>query len=169
MRPTTIGETFLVDLGQDIDAPAKDVTAAETYGDLTARIVFNTLTLPFIHLHFRCFSRFGPGWREDHQPSAGDGEFVLAPAVMALPKDHNLILAGFDPDPEDLDPARTTGSASGYVGLLYTGLVRLNPNLAVEPDLAERWTVNPDGTVYTFTLREGLKVTLMVLHSRFKM
>jgi oligopeptide transport system substrate-binding protein len=154
--PTTIGETFLVDLGQDIEAPAKDVTAAESFGDLTARIVFNTLNFrSYIFIFVASPDSVQAGERTINRLL--ETVSLFSPQPFGLPKDHNLILAGFDPDPEDLDPARTTGSASGYVGLLYTGLVRLNPNLAVEPDLAERWAVNPDGTVYTFTLREGLK------------
>jgi ABC-type transport system substrate-binding protein len=34
--------------------------------------------------------------------------------------------------------------------------VQLSPDLQVLPDLAERWDVSADGSVYTFTLREGL-------------
>ncbi|MGI9253848.1 MAG: ABC transporter substrate-binding protein, partial [Thermomicrobiales bacterium] len=57
-----------------------------------------------------------------------------------------------------LDPA-TASDAQGFtaVGLLYGGLVRLNADLLVEPDLAESWTVSDDGMAYTFTLREGAK------------
>ncbi len=76
--------------------------------------------------------------------------------LFGLPKDETLVLLGGDPLPRDLDPARTTGSAAGYIGLLYSGLVRLSPNLQVVPDLAESWVINADGTEYTFTLREGL-------------
>jgi ABC-type transport system substrate-binding protein len=65
-------------------------------------------------------------------------------------------MLGGDPDPEDLDPATTYGSAQGYVGHLYSGLVRLSPQLQIEPDLAGEWDISPDGRVYTFTLRSGL-------------
>jgi ABC-type transport system substrate-binding protein len=40
--------------------------------------------------------------------------------------------------------------------MLFAGLVRLNPELEIVPNLAESWEVNPDGTIYTFTLRDGL-------------
>jgi peptide/nickel transport system substrate-binding protein len=42
---------------------------------------------------------------------------------------------------------------------IYSGLVRSDPNggSRLEPSLAQRWTVSPDGKTYTFTLRPGLK------------
>ncbi|WP_420632310.1 peptide ABC transporter substrate-binding protein [Candidatus Leptofilum sp.] len=76
--------------------------------------------------------------------------------LYGLNRDETLLLLSGDPFLASLDPARTTGSAAGYVGLLYSGLVRLTPDLQIVPDLAERWDVSEDGTVYTFTLREGL-------------
>ncbi len=76
--------------------------------------------------------------------------------LFGLERDETLVLLGGDPFPSSLDPALQTGSAAGYIGLLYSGLVKLDPNLQVVPDLAENWQVNEDGTVYTFTLRDGL-------------
>ena len=76
--------------------------------------------------------------------------------VFGLPRSETLLLLGNEPEEEDLDPAQTTGSAEGYVGLLYSGLVRLAPDMQILPDLAESWAVSPDGLVYTFTLRENL-------------
>ncbi len=42
---------------------------------------------------------------------------------------------------------------------VYNGLVRQKPGSLseVEPDLAERWTVSPDNTVFTFHLRSGVR------------
>ena len=76
--------------------------------------------------------------------------------VFGFPRNETLLLFGFEPEAEDLDPALATGSADSYVGLLYSGLVRLTPELQIAPDLAESWVVSPDGLVYTFTLRAGL-------------
>lgn len=42
------------------------------------------------------------------------------------------------------------------ISLVYAGLTRLNENGVPFPDLAQTWTVSPDGTLYTFTLRPGL-------------
>ena len=41
--------------------------------------------------------------------------------------------------------------------LLYSSLVRLNPALELEPDLALSWEANDDLTQWTFALREGVK------------
>jgi peptide/nickel transport system substrate-binding protein len=40
--------------------------------------------------------------------------------------------------------------------LVFAGLTRLDENGVPFPDLAQTWTISPDGTVYTFTLRRGL-------------
>jgi oligopeptide transport system substrate-binding protein len=57
--------------------------------------------------------------------------------------------------PFTLDPARASDSASiNVVEQLFVGLVDVDDETAeVRPELATGWTVSPDGTVYTFTLR----------------
>jgi ABC-type transport system substrate-binding protein len=77
--------------------------------------------------------------------------------VYGLDRRETLVQLGGDPDPEDLDPAQAQGSADEYVGHLFSGLVRLSPQLQIQADLAESWAVSPDGKTYTFTLRPGLK------------
>jgi oligopeptide transport system substrate-binding protein len=77
--------------------------------------------------------------------------------LLGYDRDDTLVLLGGEPLPRSLDPASQTGSAAGYVGLLYSGLVKLSPDMQVVPDLAEHWEVSGDGTVYTFTLRDDLK------------
>lgn len=62
----------------------------------------------------------------------------------------------FGAEPRTLDPAlvRYTVSAE-YVVEIFSGLVSLDSDLRVVPDLAESWEVSPDGRSYTFFLREG--------------
>ena len=55
--------------------------------------------------------------------------------------------------PPTLDPAMVQDSTSAeYVVHLFSGLVVLDRNLEVTPDIAERWDISDDGTVYTFHL-----------------
>lgn len=61
-------------------------------------------------------------------------------------------------DPLTLDPALATDTTSvTVIEQLFIGLVDLDDDTAeVRPELATSWTVSPDGTVYTFTLRSDV-------------
>ena len=43
------------------------------------------------------------------------------------------------------------------VSLVFTGLTRADAKGRIQPDLATRWSVSPDGLVYTFTLRADVR------------
>ena len=61
-------------------------------------------------------------------------------------------------DPPTLDPHLTSDTtSSGIVVEIFSGLVTLNADLQLIPDLAESWEINDDGTVYIFHLRENAK------------
>ena len=61
-------------------------------------------------------------------------------------------------DPPTLDPHQTTDNISGaLVNELYSGLVTLDLDLNVVPDLAETVDVSADGRTYTFNLRADAK------------
>jgi ABC-type transport system substrate-binding protein len=61
-------------------------------------------------------------------------------------------------DPRSLDPALSTDVPTGRaVAYLFDGLTRFDPEAKLEPALAERWEVSPDGLVYTFHLRRGVQ------------
>ncbi|HPH97698.1 MAG TPA: peptide ABC transporter substrate-binding protein [Anaerolineaceae bacterium] len=77
--------------------------------------------------------------------------------LFGLDPDETLFLAGYGTAGDDLDPALSSDSAQGFVGYLFSGLVRLDSSLQIVPDLAESWSVSSDGTVYTFKLKPGLK------------
>ena len=82
---------------------------------------------------------------------------LFRPQPFGLPRGQTLVQVGGDPDAKYLDPALSSSSADDYSGLLYSGLVKLSPDLKIVPGLAEKWTTSPDGTVYTFTLWANLK------------
>ena len=62
-----------------------------------------------------------------------------------------------DTIPTNLDP-QVASAASDVIACenLYSGLVRKNSDGEIVPDLAESWTVSPDGKTYTFQLKDGL-------------
>ena len=68
-----------------------------------------------------------------------------------------LRLPGSD-DPRTLDPAKVNDTNAGaYVAEIFSGLVTLDKNLKVQPDIAERWDVSEDRKTYTFYLRKEIK------------
>ena len=61
-------------------------------------------------------------------------------------------------DPTTLDPHLAADVSSGVIVVeVFGGLVTLDRNLKVVPDLAEKWTVSKDGKTYTFSLRRNAK------------
>jgi oligopeptide transport system substrate-binding protein len=83
------------------------------------------------------------------------GKEELTIQSLGINRDQALVFLGDLPDSHQLDPATTYGSAGDVVGQVFSGLVRLTPQIEVVPDLAENWQVSPDGSVYTFTMRSG--------------
>jgi peptide/nickel transport system substrate-binding protein len=82
---------------------------------------------------------------------------TAAPAA-GQPKRGGILKVGLQADPTSLDPQKTSLTALFHVTEhIYSLLVRLKPDLTVEPDLAEKWDISPDGKTYTFTLRKGVK------------
>jgi peptide/nickel transport system substrate-binding protein len=69
------------------------------------------------------------------------------------------IVMGMAVEPTGLDPTIAAPVAIGQVTWqnIYQGLVRLDRDGKVQPQLAESWTVAPDGLTYTFKLRANAK------------
>src|SRR5215471_10294984 len=67
-------------------------------------------------------------------------------------------------EPDSLDPhGSTIGQSQSISRFLYRGLTKFAvkdgkvTTAEVEPDLAESWTISPDGTQWTFKLRRGVQ------------
>lgn len=72
--------------------------------------------------------------------------------------EENVFRIAFPADILTLNPFTATDLRSIWVlGLIYEPLVALSPDLRVVPWLAERWEVSPDGKVYTFYLKRGVR------------
>src|SRR3954454_1375604 len=66
-----------------------------------------------------------------------------------------LVMAqGADPNPV---PGNIDGSAGTVLsGLVYQGLIYVDKDRNIKPQLAESWDASPDGTSFTFHLRNGV-------------
>ncbi len=83
----------------------------------------------------------------------------LAGAAPAVADPKTSVVIGMSIEPTGLDPTVAAPVAIGQVTWqnIYQGLVRLDRHGAVQPQLAESWTVSPDGLTYTFALRRGVR------------
>jgi len=91
------------------------------------------------------------------------GAALLAPGMLAgpgradTPRQGGTLRIGADADPIGLDPTKLAAFSSwDFTALLYSGLLRWNAEMQIEPDLATGFE-QPDPTTYIFTLRQGVK------------
>ncbi|MFA5374570.1 MAG: peptide ABC transporter substrate-binding protein [Dehalococcoidia bacterium] len=90
--------------------------------------------------------------------------FVVAAVIMLLPygcsgtgetDSGNEVLVMYRGSPSTLDPANCADSTvASYMVEIFSGLVTLDSDLEVVPDIAESWNVSQDGMTYTFHLRD---------------
>jgi peptide/nickel transport system substrate-binding protein len=84
---------------------------------------------------------------------------VAMTAGFASAQPRDSVTLGMALEPPNLDPTTNAAQAIREVTLynVYEGLVRMDRRGALQPLLAERWTVSQDGLTYTFTLRQGVR------------
>jgi peptide/nickel transport system substrate-binding protein len=83
--------------------------------------------------------------------AVGDGAAVAQPA--------GTLVVGLVAEPVNLDPAQVTDFNSNRVGrrIVEPLLTFAEETTQLVPNLAESWTIAPDGLQYTFKLRRGVK------------
>jgi peptide/nickel transport system substrate-binding protein len=85
----------------------------------------------------------------------------LGGVALGQPAPENQITIAFDVSiaPTFLDPAETPGIGTPFVFLyaMHDALIKPLPGNNMAPCLAQSWTESPDGLVYEFKLREGLR------------
>ena len=83
---------------------------------------------------------------------------LQAPALAGTPISGGTIRAALTASAPTLDPHSGTHLAIREVGLhIFESLLTFDAKFQIVPQLAERWEASPDGKVYTFTLRKGVK------------
>ncbi|WP_231695304.1 ABC transporter substrate-binding protein [Ottowia caeni] len=87
------------------------------------------------------------------------GAALLASAVFAqAPRSGGTLNLIVNPEPPGINLGNSKLGPSSFVGSkIYEGLISLSPKLEPIPRLAQSWTISPDGKVYTFKLRPGVK------------
>src|SRR5499426_3079233 len=81
----------------------------------------------------------------------GGGSAIAQPA--------GTLVVGLVAEPVNLDPAQVTDFNSNRVGrrIVEPLITFAEESTKLEPNLAESWTISPDGLQYTFKLRKGVK------------
>jgi len=82
---------------------------------------------------------------------------LLLAGCSSEPAGDQLVVA-IPTDPDGFHPHQSVAAASAEIAFnIYEGLVKAAPDGSIVPALATEWEISPDGMVYTFTLRDGVK------------
>ena len=89
------------------------------------------------------------------------GAFAVLPAFgpEAWAQAKDKVVIGMSLEPPVLDPNLNAAAAIREITYqnIFESLARIDRSGAIIPGLAESWTISPDGLVYTFKLRSGVK------------
>lgn len=87
---------------------------------------------------------------------------LAAPAIaqQQAPRYGGVLAFNLTGSPPNFDPfASASGTVMGVLAPCYNGLIRYDPMDPdkIIPDLAESWTISPDGKTYTFKMLSGVR------------
>ncbi len=84
-------------------------------------------------------------------------ESVNRSLMVKVPLRGGSISEGIVGSPRFINPVLATSPADeDMVALVYSGLMRENPDGSITPDLAANYTMSKDGLTYTFTLKNNI-------------
>jgi len=87
----------------------------------------------------------------------GGREPTDTPPEIIIGGQRDPVLHLLGADPPTLDPHRATDATSAsYIVEIFSGLVTIDQDLNVVPDIAKSWDISDDGLVYTFHLRDDV-------------
>ena len=67
----------------------------------------------------------------------------------------DMLIIGVENEAVKINPAYSEDH-DAVIGLIFSGLVRFDENMKVQPDLAKSWSISQDGLVYEFELRDDV-------------
>ena len=89
---------------------------------------------------------------------AGPGQSATTQPAEAEPTRGGTLVMAIESDPGSLNPAVTSGGGvHNSAEPMFNGLVGLDKDGKLTPELAASWRVDGGGSQYTFTLRDGVK------------
>ena len=91
-------------------------------------------------------------------PPTAVPQVAKAETAMERDKPEGGVMRRLFSDPPTLDPHKTSDTTSAFIiGEVFSGLVTLNTDLQIVPDIADRWEISQDGLIYTFHLLPDAK------------
>jgi oligopeptide transport system substrate-binding protein len=95
------------------------------------------------------------------QPQPQPTEAPAQPEATAVPTEpaieHGTLRVNLSTFPDIIDPQKSSFvNEIAHLNKIYEGLTKFNAKLETIPGAAESWEFNSDGSVLTFTLRDGL-------------
>lgn len=89
---------------------------------------------------------------------AGMGYLAFSITTVTVPDFGGTFTEGLAGNPHAINPILSQANPvdQDLVALIFSGLTRVNEKGEIIPDLAERWDISQNGTVYTFYLRQGV-------------
>ena len=83
---------------------------------------------------------------------------LISGGCSRAPREANVVRLTQESDAATLDPATAYDTTCiPYVRLLYRGLIDYGEGADLHPEVAEKYTISPDGKTYTFTLRKDVR------------
>jgi len=109
----------------------------------------NDKSFKYLILLFSLFFLTSCDRHRNAQPTAADSN---------LPAYGDTYVASSIGDATYLNPVLASDSASGDInGLVFNGLLKYDKDINIVGDLADKWTVSPDGLILTFHLRKNVR------------
>jgi oligopeptide transport system substrate-binding protein len=150
----TLFTVFMVGCGDTKDLPVEQELSSTVIYDTDVSTQLDTIPKATDSVVTESTVMSGKGKYEPSTQRVSLNEKALADATNAV-DGGSLIRLGSDPP--SLDPHVATDAVSiMYINEIYGGLVTLDLDLNVVPDLAESWDVSGNGRTYTFHLRPDI-------------
>ncbi len=82
----------------------------------------------------------------------------LPACQLTTTKNPEFLYLRLNTNPTTLDPALIVDvTGASIAAKIFNGLIKFDHQLNLQPDIAKKWTISSNGTIYTFFLRPGVR------------